>query len=119
MAPRILTLFQNDAGEDSINAGGVTFDVFVKTLNFFAARTPVQVKLAKLFKAYDIDGDGIISERDLQQMLKYYTGPHLSDSTCRVLVRKTMAHALSKCKGDGSSSSKKQSKDGADEPRGL
>jgi Ca2+-binding EF-hand superfamily protein len=115
MSPRILTLFQNDAGEDAINAGGVTFDIFVKTLNFFHARTPWTAKLEKLFKAYDVDGDGVISERDLQQMLKYYVGPHLSEATCRVLVRKTMQHALSRCDGDGK---KKSSKDDST-PRGL
>lgn len=97
MAPRILALFQTDSGEEAIAAGGVTFDVFVKTLNFFHERTPLHVKIEKLFQAYDIDGDGIISERDLQQMLKYYVGPHISEVACRVLVRKTMSHALSKC----------------------
>lgn len=97
MAPRILTLFHTDSGDDAINAGGVTFDVFVKTLDYFHERTPVSVKLAQLFRAYDVDGDGVISERDLHQMLKYYTGPHLSDATCRVLVRKTMANARARC----------------------
>ena len=100
MAPRIITLFQTDAGEDAINTGGVTFDVFVKTLNYFHSRTPLHVKLEKLFRAYDVDGDGVISERDLQQILKYYTGPHLSEATSRVLVRKCMAHALTRCKGE-------------------
>jgi hypothetical protein len=100
MAPRIITLFQTDAGEDAIDTGGVTFDVFVKTLNFFHSRTPLNVKLEKLFRAYDVDGDGVVSERDLQQILKYYTGPHLSEATSRVLVRKCMAHALTRCEKD-------------------
>lgn len=105
MAPRILSLFQTESGEEALNVGGVTFDLFVRTLNFFHPRTALATKLAQLFKAYDIDGDGVISERDLQQMLKYYTGPHLTEATCRVLVRKTMQHALARCGGGHESSS--------------
>lgn len=101
MAPRILTLFQTDTGEDALNTGGVSFDIFVKTLNFFHPKTSLSVKLEKLFDAYDMDGDGIISERDLQQVLKYYVGPHLSDAACRVLVRKTMDHAITRCGNKG------------------
>lgn len=108
MAPRILTLFQNDAQEDAINAGGVTFDIFVRTLNFFNARTPLTTKLKTLFRAYDVDGDGLVSERDLGQMLKYYTGPHLSEATCKVLVRKTMEHALERLAATGGAAGPKK-----------
>lgn len=99
MSPRILSLFQTSSGEDALTSGGVTFDVFVRTLNFFHAATPVEVKLKNLFRVYDIDGDGVVSESDLDQMMKYYVGPHLSDAARRVIVRKTMQHALTRCAG--------------------
>lgn len=97
MSQRILSLFQTDSGDEALSSGGVTFDCFVKTLNFFNASTPSAVKMDALFRAYDCDGDGIVSEKDLRAMLRYYVGPHLSDITLRVMVNNTMNHALARC----------------------
>lgn len=100
MAPRILSLFQTSEGEDALTvSGGVTFDVFVKALSQFHEASEPGVKLRALFSAYDVDGDGVVGEADLRHMLKCYTGPHLSDAVARVLVRKTMDHALGVARG--------------------
>ena len=97
MSQRILSLFQTDSGDEALSSGGVTFDCFVKTLNFFNASTPAAVKMDALFRAYDCDGDGMVSEKDLRARLRYYVGPHLSDITLRVMVKNTMNHALARC----------------------
>lgn len=112
MSPRILSLFQTDNGDEALSSGGVTFDCFVKTLNFFNVSTPDHVKMDTLFRAYDCDGDGLVSEKDLRAMLRYYVGPHLSDITLRVMVKNTMNHALAKCEEVGLHT-KQQKKDAA------
>lgn len=97
MSQRILSLFQTADGESALTTGGVTFDCFVKTLDFFNERTPVAEKLGALFRAYDCDADGVVSERDLRAILRLYVGPHLSDAALRVMCRNTMQHALEQC----------------------
>lgn len=99
MSQRILSLFQTEGGDDALSStlGGVTFDCFVKTLNLFNARTSPREKMDALFRAYDCDGDGRVSQKDLRAMLRYYVGPHLDEVTLRVMVRNTMQHALQRC----------------------
>lgn len=103
MSQRILSLFQTEGGDDALSStlGGVTFDCFVKTLNLFNARTPVKDKMDALFRAYDCDGDGLVSEKDLRAMLRYYVGPHLDEVTLRVMVKNTMEHAMDRCREGG------------------
>jgi hypothetical protein len=95
MSQRLLTLFQTDTGESALSVGeGVTFDCFVRTLDYFNPRTPDSVKLNALFRLYDCDGDGRVSERDLRAVMRHYVGTHISEAALRVMCRNTMTHAL-------------------------
>jgi hypothetical protein len=98
MSARLLSLFQTENGDSALMVeDGVTFSCFVRTLDFFNARTPPEVKLAALFRLYDCDGDGRVSERDLRSVMRLYMGTHVSEAALRVMSRNTMSHALAKC----------------------
>jgi len=98
MSQRLLSLFQTDGGESALSVGdGVTFDCFVRTLDYFNPATPSSVKLRALFGLYDLDRDGRVSERDLRGILRQYVGAHISEPALRVMARNTMAHALEAC----------------------
>ncbi len=98
MSQRLLSLFQTENGDSALTVeDGVSFRSFVRTLDFFNPRTPSSVKLAALFRLYDCDGDGRVSERDLRIVMRLYMGSHVSEAALRVMSRNTMAHALASC----------------------
>jgi len=98
MSQRLLSLFQTDNGESAlVMEDGVSFRSFVRTLDFFGARTPAAVKMDALFKLYDCDGDGRVSERDLRSIMRMYMGSSVSEAALRVMSRNTMTHALASC----------------------
>eukprot|EP01006_Ploeotia_vitrea_P037975 TRINITY_DN66191_c5_g1_i1.p1 TRINITY_DN66191_c5_g1~~TRINITY_DN66191_c5_g1_i1.p1 ORF type:complete len:179 (-),score=94.94 TRINITY_DN66191_c5_g1_i1:206-742(-) len=81
---RIIALFDVD-GTDRVN-----FEQFVRTLSVFHPSTPPEVKRKFAFKIYDVDGDGLVSERDLFAVLKLLVGSNLDDDQLHLIVHKTM-----------------------------
>ncbi len=61
LGPRICSLFEE--GSD------LTFARFVQTLSSFAVSAPKEEKLRMIFRLYDVDGDGLVSETDLKEIV--------------------------------------------------
>src|SRR4051812_36527639 len=96
---RIIALFDTD-GSDQVN-----FKRFVQTLSLFhpdathaqklTGRCTLRCQLhffsAVLFRVYDVDGDGLISEADLFHVLKMLVGSYLEDAKLQKIVKKTIS----------------------------
>jgi serine/threonine-protein phosphatase 2B regulatory subunit len=83
---RIVRLFDKD-GSDSVE-----FGEFIHALSVFHGGSS-QDKLRFVFKIYDIDGDGFISNGELFKVLKMMVGDNLADAQLQQLVDKTIIKA--------------------------
>jgi len=90
---RIIALFDTD-GSDQVN-----FKRFVQTLSLFHPDATHAQKLTVLFRVYDVDGDGLISEADLFHVLKMLVGSYLEDAKLQKIVKKTISEADPKQQG--------------------
>lgn len=93
LVQRVVDVFDMDA------SGEVDFKEFVKGLAQFAAakdesnpEEAENIKLSFIFKIYDMDGDGFISNGELFQVLKMMVGKNLSDSQLQQIVDKTILY---------------------------
>ncbi len=88
---RIISLF-DESGSDQIN-----FHRFVQTLSVFSDKTSNADKLRIAFRCYDVDGDGVINEKDLFHILKMLVGSNINDEQLSLIVKQTLtAHDLDK-----------------------
>ncbi len=89
---RIVRIFDKD-GSDSVE-----FSEFIHALSVFHSGSSTD-KLSFVFKIYDIDGDGFISNGELFKVLKMMVGDNLADTQLQQLVDKTIINA--DADGDG------------------
>lgn len=80
--PRLLSLFEN-----------VNFRQFVGNISALSAGSDAERKIDFAFRVYDVDGDGLISCEDLEQVLRMLVGVHIKDETLREVVEKVVADA--------------------------
>lgn len=84
---RVVDVFDSDL------SGEVDFKEFVCGLAQFAAvRDNNDAKLEFIFRIYDMDRDGFISNGELFQVLKMMVGKNLTDSQLQQIVDKTILY---------------------------
>jgi serine/threonine-protein phosphatase 2B regulatory subunit len=79
LVPRIVQLFD-----------GVNFKEFVRLLSAFGKNAPREARIDFLFRFYDVDGDGVVSEADVNSIFRLLVGENLDDATLRRIVRQAM-----------------------------
>ena len=84
LASRLIEIFDSDGN------GEVDFQEFVRGLNVFSAHGKKDDKLKFLFKVYDIDRDGYISNGELYTVLKMMVGNNLNPEQLQQIVDKTI-----------------------------
>ncbi|KAF3760203.1 cell wall organization and biogenesis [Cryphonectria parasitica EP155] len=87
LATRMIAIFDEDGG------GNVDFQEFVSGLSAFSSKGNKDQKLEFLFKVYDIDRDGFISNGELFIVLKMMVGSNLKDQQLQQIVDKTIMEA--------------------------
>jgi len=76
---------------DSDQSGEVDFHEFIKALSVFTTSGDVkESKFLFVYKLYDVDGDGFISNSDLYHVLKAMVGNNLNDVQLQQLVDRTI-----------------------------
>ncbi len=83
---RIVHIFDKDKNDS------VEFNEFIHALSVFHSGS-AEDKLQFVFKIYDIDGDGFISNGELFKVLKMMVGDNLNDTQLQQLVDKTIIKA--------------------------
>jgi serine/threonine-protein phosphatase 2B regulatory subunit len=84
---RALEIFDTD-GNNSVD-----FREFVKALAIFSPDVSPREKVHFMFKIYDCDMDGKLSNRDLYRVLQIMVGTNLSDTQLQQIVDKTFIEA--------------------------
>jgi len=79
LGERLCKVFTGKGGEAS---NQVDFKEFVKALALFHTPHPTseEDKLSFLFKMYDTDGDGLLSQEEIRSVLKQLVGNSLNDT---------------------------------------
>jgi len=85
---RIISLFDTKDGSDQVN-----FRRFVETLSVFTENSSRLQKLKLAFQCYDIDGDNLISEKDLFDLLKLLVGSNIDDKELINITHNTIQQA--------------------------
>ena len=83
---RIVSIFDTDGNDE------VEFNEFISALSTFHSGGSEE-KLKFVFRIYDIDGDGFISNGELFKVLKMMVGDNLNERQLQQLVDKTMLKA--------------------------
>ena len=78
---------------DNDGSGDVDFKEFLIGLSAFSAKGKKEDKLKFVFKVYDMDRDGFISNGELFLVLKMMVGNNLKDSQLQQIVDKTIMEA--------------------------
>eukprot|EP00126_Sphaerothecum_destruens_P007006 Sdes_comp19641_c0_seq1m11428 len=87
LVERVISIFDEDGG------GDVDFGEFMRTLSVFSTKSTKMQKLKFVFKIYDIDKDGYISNGELFQVLAKMVGGNLSLPQLQQIVDKTIIKA--------------------------
>ena len=87
LAQRVIDIFDKDKN------GEVDFNEFIQGVSQFSVRSDKSSKLRFVFKIYDIDNDGYISNGELFQLLKMMVGSNLEDTALQQIVDKTILFA--------------------------
>ncbi|PKI83471.1 Calcineurin subunit B [Malassezia vespertilionis] len=87
LAQRLISIFDADG------SGSVDFQEFVYGLSVFSSQGSREEKLRFVFKVYDIDRDGYISNGELFLVLKMMVGGNLKDQQLQQIVDKTIMEA--------------------------
>jgi serine/threonine-protein phosphatase 2B regulatory subunit len=82
LVPRIVAVF------DSVN-----FRQFVNNLGVFGPNGSVEDKIEFAFRIYDVDGDGFVSEDDLEAVLKMMVGDNIVDDSLHRVIRQVFSDA--------------------------
>jgi serine/threonine-protein phosphatase 2B regulatory subunit len=93
LAKRVVDIFDENKG------GDIDFKEFVTGLSVFSSTGSVDDKLRFLFKVYDIDNDGYISNGELFIVLRLMVADSLNDVQLQQLVDRTIMEGDSD--GDG------------------
>lgn len=89
-ANRIFALF------DVKHKGVIDFGDFVRSLNVFHPKAPLEDKINFSFKLYDLDGTGFIERREVKQMLialLHESELKLADETIEMILDNTFSEA--------------------------
>merc|ERR1739848_521106 len=86
LVKRVVEIFDSDLD------GEVDFKEFVMGLAQFSGRESEEHRLQFIFRIYDIDRDGYISNGELFQVLKMMTGSNLTDMQLQQIVDKTIIY---------------------------
>ena len=80
LAERLCKVFTAKTGDASSNQ--IDFKEFVKALALFHTPHPTseEDKLAFLFRMYDTDGDGLLSQEEIRSVLKQLVGSSLNET---------------------------------------
>lgn len=81
---RVCSMFSRDA------EGRINFRSFARGLSVLGSRAPVATRSEALFKIYDVDGDGRISEEDIRVVLRMATGSALSAAALNEVAAQTL-----------------------------
>ena len=84
LVDRIIAVFDQEK-EDQ-----VSFRQFVKTLSVFSPNASREDKIAFIFKVYDVQGDGVISLDELEEVLSMLVGSNLQPSIISNIARHTL-----------------------------
>jgi serine/threonine-protein phosphatase 2B regulatory subunit len=84
LGPRIVQLFDED------NEGYINFRTFLARMSVFSSHASREEKMAFLFRVWDTDGDGYISDSDMSVTLKMMTGNKLPAKALAELVSHTL-----------------------------
>ncbi|QPG76386.1 Calcineurin subunit B [Brettanomyces nanus] len=84
LAKRVIDIFDENKG------GDIDFKEFVTGLSAFSSSGSVEDKLKFLFKVYDIDNDGYISNGELFLVLRMMVASSLTDIQLQQLVDRTI-----------------------------
>ena len=87
LVQRVIDIFDEDQN------GEVDFKEFIQGLSQFSVKGDKISKLRFLFKIYDIDNDGYISNGELYQVLKMMVGSNIKDTDLQQIVDKTILYA--------------------------
>jgi len=86
LVKRVVDIFDSDLN------GEVDFKEFVMGLAQFSSRETEDMRLQFIFRIYDMDRDGYISNGELFQVLKMMTGSNLTDQQLQQIVDKTIIY---------------------------
>lgn len=87
LSRRVIDIFDENKG------GDIDFKEFVQGLSIFSSATQQDDKLKFLFKVYDIDNDGYISNGELYLVLRLMVADSLSEVQLQQLVDRTIVEA--------------------------
>ena len=87
LVQRVIDIFDEDQN------GEVDFKEFIQGLSQFSVKGDKISKLRFVFKIYDIDKDGYISNGELYQVLKMMVGSNIKDTDLQQIVDKTILYA--------------------------
>ena len=87
LVQRVIAIFDEDQN------GEVDFKEFIQGLSQFSVKGDKISKLRFVFKIYDIDKDGYISNGELYQVLKMMVGSNIKDTDLQQIVDKTILFA--------------------------
>ncbi len=93
LGPRIVQLFDED------NEGHINFRTFLARMSVFSSHATRAEKMAFLFRVWDADGDGYISDTDMTTTLQAMTGSKLPAKALAELVAHTLR--IADVDGDG------------------
>jgi Ca2+-binding EF-hand superfamily protein len=85
LANRIITIFCSNTPDNHVN-----FRQFIQTLSPLSPVSSREEKLRFVFKIYDVDNDGFISTKDLNQVLKMLVGENLDEQQLNTISNKTI-----------------------------
>ncbi|RUS69442.1 hypothetical protein EGW08_022794 [Elysia chlorotica] len=78
----------------SSSGDGMTFEDFLDMMSVFSDGAPKNVKVEYAFRVYDFDGDDLISDTDLQNVIEKLTGANqLSEADMQQLIENIMEEA--------------------------
>eukprot|EP01096_Ripella_sp_DP13-Kostka_P004761 TRINITY_DN1720_c0_g1_i1.p1 TRINITY_DN1720_c0_g1~~TRINITY_DN1720_c0_g1_i1.p1 ORF type:complete len:186 (+),score=71.99 TRINITY_DN1720_c0_g1_i1:23-559(+) len=93
LVTRIVNLFDSNQ-EEHIN-----FKQFVTTLAPLSQYASLEDKMELAFRVYDVDGDGVIDQRDIKEILLMMVGNEISEKNLDLIAKATLVEADTKHDG--------------------
>lgn len=69
------------------------FQDFVRKVSLFSDKAPFEEKLRFMFTVWDVDGDGRISQEDLEHVLRQRAGSSLNEGELRAVAQRVLREA--------------------------